>query len=412
MRFLILVASLITLGGCNWRTSPPADAPTGVTATPGDGLVLLSWDTLPDLTYWIFFQAGPSVSSDSPTSIVIRNATSPRVVGGLANGTQYAFVMNATHADSEAGPTSPVVVATPRLGGESWVSGTPLAPQTLRAIAFNGRRFVAVGDTATIFAGDFNSGSSDPPGVSAWTQAPASSLPLGFTANLSAAVASGGFLAVGRDGSTITSPDGLTWTSGTQTLGVGMNAVTVGTPSNLTTFVAVGDGGAIFVSNDAVTWTPVPPITANNLLGVSFINGQYVATGAAGTVLTSLDARTWAAQTSVTGNALRGAAFANTVTGPRYVAVGDAGTVLTSPDAIAWTPIPSLFAENLNSVVFGSRFVAVGQAPLGQGARAAFSDDGLSWTVTSAGSSDLTSVLFAPSMYLAVGAAGANAVSR
>ena len=411
MRFLVLVASLITLASCNWRTSPPADAPTGVTATPGDGLVLLSWDTQPDLTYWIFFQPGSSVTAATPGSIVIRNAISPRPVGGLANGTQYAFVMNATHSDSEAGPASPVVVATPRLGGENWVSGPSLTTQTLRAIAFNGSRLVVVGDAATIFAGDFNYGNSNPPGVSAWT--PASSLPLGFTANLSAAVASGGFLAVGRDGSTINSPDGLTWASGTQIPGAGINAVTVGTPSSLTTFVAVGDGGVIFASIDgALTWITVPPITPNNLFGVSFINGQYVATGAAGTLLTSLDGRTWAAQTSNTGNALRGAAFANTAAGPRYVAVGDAGTVVTSPDAIAWAQIPSLFAENLNGVVFRTRFVAVGQAPAGQSARVAFSDDGVSWTVTSAGSSDLTSIVSPPSMYLAVGAAGANAVSR
>ena len=417
MRFLALIASLITLAGCNWRTDPPTEAPTGLTATPGDGVVLLTWDALPDLTYWIFFQPGSSVTAAGAGSIVIRGAVQPRVVGGLANGTQYAFVMNATHNDSEAGPSSPVVVATPRLGGASWVSGTPLTPQTLRAIAFNGSRFVVVGDAATIFAGDFNYGNSNPPGVSAWAPVPASSLPLGFTANLSGAVASGGFLAVGRDGSTINSPDGLTWTAGTPVTtvsGTAVNAVAVGAPSGLTTFVAVGDGGVIFTSNDTLTWTSVPPVTPSALLGVSFVNGLFVATGASGTLLTSPNGSAWTVQASnaPSGKALRGAAFANTATGPRYVAVGDAGTVVTSPDAVSWTAIAPLFPESLNGVVFGTRFVAVGQAPPGQGARVAFSDDGLNWSLTSAGSSDLTSVVVAPSMYLAVGTAGANAVSR
>ena len=56
----------------------------------------------------------------------------------------------------------------------------------------------------------------------------------------------------------------------------------------------------------------------------------------------------------------------------------------------------------------GTRFVAVGQGGL-----VAYSDDASNWLTTSSGSaSDLAAVIFTPAMYLAVGASGANAVSK
>lgn len=412
MRFLLLaLVSLLALSGCHGKTDPPGEAPTGVTAEPGDGLVLLKWDTLPDLTYWIFFQPGNDVTAAQPGAIAMRNVVSPRVVGNLLNGAQYAFVMNATHADSAAGPSSPVVFATPRRAGADWASGAALGnpSRNLNGIAFNGSRFVAVGDAATIFAGSYSYASTSPPGVAAWE--PAISVPT--AANLSAVVASGGFLALGTDGSTMDSPDGLTWTSRSTIPAAGMNAIALGGVSGLTTFVAVGNGGAIFRSNDPVngTWTPVVSNTVNHLFGVSFLNGGFVATGAGGTLLTSPDGINWTPQVSNVPNtiALRSAAFGLTPSGFLHVAVGDAGTIVTSADGgITWVPVaPAPLAQNLNSVVFGSRFVAVGQ-----GGKVVYSDDGLSWPTTSAGSDDLASVVFSPAMYVAVGGLGANAAAK
>ena len=68
--------------------------------------------------------------------------------------------------------------------------------------------------------------------------------------------------------------------------------------------------------------------------------------------------------------------------------------------------------QDLRSVTIGgataTRFLAVGQ-----GGAVAYSDDGLNWSIASAGSSNnLASVLFPRGLYLAVGDAGANAVSR
>jgi len=407
---ILFFGSLISLAGCHFQTDPPGDAPTGVAVTPGDGRVTVSFDQQPDLTYWIFYQPGSSVVPTAPGVSIFRGAVSPQVVANLAsgfflNGTQYAFVMNATKDDSSAGPNSDIVVATPRLAGANWNIGAALGavPQNLNGLAFGGTRLVAVGDSAAVFAGDYNYTSTTPPGVTEWL--PPIAFPAGFTSNLSAVTYSNQFVALGTDGSVLTSPDGLSWTLAAVANFVpsaGMNGFVFASPF----YVAVGDGGKIFTSTNLSAWTQPDSNTVNDLYGVSLLNGLLVATGANGALLTG-DGVTWTAQDSNTGNALRSAAFAALTSGPLYVAVGDAGTIVTSPDGVNWTPISPPLSGNFTSVVFGSRFMAVGQ-----GGTVAYSDDGLNWTETTAGTDDLSRVLFAPGMYVSVGAAGANVVSK
>jgi len=91
------------------------------------------------------------------------------------------------------------------------------------------------------------------------------------------------------------------------------------------------------------------------------------------------------------------------------VVVGDAGTILTSTDLTTWSPItPPPLTQDLRAIRFGRRFVAVGQA-----GNVAYSDDAINWLTTSSGSTaDLAAVIFTPGMYLAVGASGANVVSK
>lgn len=451
MRLLILaLATLLALSGCQ-KTNPPGEAPTGVTPTAGDGLVVVSWDTLPDLTYWIFFQQGKTVAVATPDSFAIRRAFSPRVVGPLLNGTEYAFVMNATHNDSAAGPNSLPVVATPRLAGATgtWASGTPLGttPANLRGLAFNGSRFVAVGDatttgtvtTPTIFAGDFNYVNVDPPGVTAW-MTPGSLPPLtpvspppGFTSNLSSVIFNGGaYVALGSDGSIISSGDGVNWVSNNpiQVNGIqasGMNGIAFGiVATGAPTYVAVGNGGNIYTSNDLMAWAQQISGTTNDLTSISLQNGIFFVTGAGGTLLMSQTpsvSNGFTFLNSNTTSTLRGVSFGPSLSSPTvalYVAVGDAGTIVTSPSvgvgspAVDFTPatITPPIAQNLLGVTVGgaagTRFLAVGQ-----GGAVVYSDDGLSnWTPASSGSASLAKVLYALGMYLAVGDAGANVVSR
>ncbi|HEX9192815.1 MAG TPA: hypothetical protein VF871_03525 [Burkholderiales bacterium] len=413
MRFrLLTTASLLALAGCHLHSDPPGEAPSGVVVTPGEGLVTVNWNRDPELTYWIFYQPGSSVAPAAPGVPLIFDAVPPRVVAGLANDTQYAFIMNATRDDSKAGPSSPIVVKTPRLAGAEWASGTALGTN-LNGIAFNGSRLVVVGDSGTIFAGDYNYTSTDPLGVTAWM--PATLLPVGFSAttNLSAVIFSGQqFVALGIDGSILTSTDGLTWTLATGSIpSASMNGIAFGTVSGAGLYVAVDASGSIFTSSDLVNWNLItPPITTRALYSVSFLNGRFMATGANGTLLTSADGSIWTAQTSNTTNALRGAAFRSAPTAV-YVVVGDAGTIVTSTDGTAWNPIPITppLPQNLNSVVFGSRFIAVGQS-----GAVVFSDDGSTWSppTTPPDRVDLARVVFTPAMYVAVGAAGANAFAK
>jgi len=423
VRLLIpIIAVLFTLSGCHGKTDPPGDPPTGVTATPGDGLVVISWDALPELTYWIFFQPGSTVAVATPDSIAIRRAISPRPVTGLTNGIQYAFAMNATRDDSSAGPSSFSVVASPRLAGADWVSGTGLGtlPQNLKSIALNGSRLVAVGDAAAIFAGDLDYTSVDPPGILAWM--PPSSLPVAFSSDLAGVITTNGtFTALGTDGSTMTSSDGLTWTAKGRVPAIGMSGLAFGFVAGVTpTFFAVGAGGDIFASTDnLVSWNPVSSGTSSDLTGISLLNRAFFVTGAGGTLLTSPTGAegTWAPLVTNTANTLRSVAFNPTSLGNPYVAVGDAATILTSPDGVSWTSVaPSAITpplrQDLRSVTVGgataSRFLAVGQA-----GAVAYSDDGLNWSTASSGpSNNLAGVLYTSGMYLAVGDAGANAVAR
>ena len=430
---VIALASLVALVGCHRQADAPDDAPSNLQVDPGDGQVTVSWDQQPGLTYWIFFQAGTTVTAAAPGVPLIFDARSPRIVFPLTNGTQYAFVMNATNQDSKAGPSTPVVVKVPRLSGAVWRSGVSLGPQNLNGVAYNPtlNRIVAVGSsppgtppTPTIFAGDFNYTSTIPPGVTAWT--PATSIPAGFASDLSAVMFSvSQFIALGTDGSILTSPDGNTWTSATSipsggAAGPRMNSIAFGTVSNATIYVAVGDGGSIFTSTDnLITWAPAASNTPKDLYNVSSPNGTFVATGANGTLLTSPDASTWTVvQNLPTSSALRGATYGTgsaAGASAQYVVVGDSGTIVTSANGTSWsaTTLPGL--PNLRAIRFGTRFVAVGQElVLGQGATVVYSDDAINWSPPSSvpGSADLAAIIFTPAMYLAVGASGANAVSK
>ncbi len=430
---VIALASLVALVGCHRQADAPDDAPSNLQVDPGDGQVTVSWDQQPGLTYWIFFQAGTTVTAAAPGVPLIFDARSPRIVFPLTNGTQYAFVMNATNQDSKAGPSTPVVVKVPRLSGAVWRSGVSLGPQNLNGVAYNPtlNRIVAVGSsppgtppTPTIFAGDFNYTSTIPPGVTAWT--PATSIPAGFASDLSAVMFSvSQFIALGTDGSILKSPDGNTWTSATSipsggAAGPRMNSIAFGTVSSATIYVAVGDGGSIFTSTDnLITWAPAASNTPKDLYNVSSPNGTFVATGANGTLLTSPDASTWTlVQNLPTSSALRGATYGTgsaAGASAQYVVVGDSGTIVTSANGTSWsaTTLPGL--PNLRAIRFGTRFVAVGQElVLGQGATVVYSDDAINWSPPSSvpGSADLAAIIFTPAMYLAVGASGANAVSK
>ncbi len=396
----------LLLGGCLGQGSQPTTTPTGVTVAPGESQVVLTWNSNPNLTYWVFYSQGSTTGLGNADHI-INQITSPYDLTGLTNGTQYAFAITSSDNGSQVGPFSPVVTATPRLIGPTtpWVVGTQLVTANdLNGVAFGNNNYVAVGNAATVFTAPFSY--TSPGGVTAWSQP--SSLPIGPTVNLTDVVYDGTlFVALGADGSVITSPDTVTWTAATAIAGAsGMNALAFGAG----TYVAVGNAGVIYSNtNTGVTgaWTARTSGTAQNLLGVSYVNGQFIAVGAQGTLLTSPDGITWTAQASNTLNNLRGVAYG----AGTYVAVGDAGAVVASTDSVTWVaaqPVPT--TQSLYSITFGpdAQFVAVGTA-----GRVLYSTTGVngSWTKAYAGINDLYSI--APnSVFIAVGMAGANVSAK
>jgi hypothetical protein len=433
------------LSGCAGKTDPPSDAPTGVAATPGDGVILMSWNELPDLTYWIFYSQGGSVSIGQSGTITIRNASSPRAVIGLANDLPYSLLMNATQNGSPAGPNSPTVTATPRLAGNIWTQGSVQGNQNLNALAFNGLgRYVTVGDGTTIFAGDFNYGHSNPVGVTVWsppTTPPISPIGLPpFVDDLKAVIFNGGFVALGSNGFVATSPDGVNWAvpqSRVQNAGVtGLNGLAFGFVNGNATYIAVGNNGQIYTTADLnQQWTVVTSAnTSNDLTSIAVLNGSFVITGSNGTLLVSPDGQIWTQQQVAglpPGATLRSITFMPNAlpTGVAYVAVGDGGTIVTATQILrdannipsgdwAATVLPG--AQNLKSVAVGgatgTRFLAVGQ-----GGAVVFADSVINgapvvpiqWSpALNPQSDDLSAVHFFLGQYLAVGPAGGNAVSH
>lgn len=143
------------------------------------------------------------------------------------------------------------------------------------------------------------------------------------------------FVAVGTIGSTINSTQGFILTSDTganwsSTSAPPLLAVTFGDSD----FVAVGKTGTLMTSPDSVTWTTQNSGTTNTLIDVTSGNGTFVAIGSTNLVLTSTNGATWSSQVLP-------------VTQVTHVVFGNGVFLLTasptnnyrSPDGLIWTPV-------------------------------------------------------------------------
>lgn len=163
-------------------------------------------------------------------------------------------------------------------------------------------------------------------------------------------------------------------------LAVGLAASLRAVPSGVGGFIAVGSDGTIITSADGSAWTARTSGTLARLRAAAYKPGIAIVVGEAGTVLTSADGSTWSSVTSGISDGLRGAASNGSV----FVAVGGqtAGRVFTSADGSSWSEVTLGFAAGkLRGVVYnGSQFVAVGA-----GGTILTSSDGLSWTDRTSG---------------------------
>lgn len=144
----------------------------------------------------------------------------------------------------------------------------------------------------------------------------------------------GKFVAVGANGTIITSTDGYNWTN--QTYGAFPNLQGVAYAAG--TYAAVGDGGVIVVSSNAVTWTQVASVTGNSFHGIAgnsswYSNGlpQFLAVGDAGTTVKCLNNTNWSVVSSAITNGLFRVTFATNYSlaspFPNFIVVGNSGTV-------------------------------------------------------------------------------------
>lgn len=374
-----------------------------MTATEGESLVVLDWDELPGLKYWIFYREGPDVEFGNHDRTLV-NVKPPYLVTDLLNDTQYAFTVTSSRGNSPVGPFSPSITSTPRLLSPSipWkTDGIVFTSENLNSITFGNDTYVTVGNAATIFSATYDyaqAGGIDP--GTGWV-APTVN-PLSGSTNLTSIIFNGAeFIALGDDGTVTTSTDADTWVAETaiSTPPV-MNAIA----QNAGTYVAVGNSGAIYTNasnNFSNPWELQSSGTVNDLYGVSYVNGTFIAVGATGTLLSSTDGINWVSQTSNSSDNLRQVAYG----ADNYVAVGDAGAIVSSPDTITWTAQTIPTTDSFRAIIFGvdSQFIAVGTA-----GTLAYSTTGLdgSWAVTNAGVIDLNSIVSNP-VFIAVGAAGA-----
>jgi kexin len=128
MHGVLLLASLFLTacgGGGGGSASPPA-APTGVTATPGDGYVLLDGPPVTGATaYNIYWSTNTGVSKANGTKLAV--TSTPQAHTGLNNTTTYYYVVTAVGAGGESAdsaqvsamPTAVTAAADP-LYGDQW----------------------------------------------------------------------------------------------------------------------------------------------------------------------------------------------------------------------------------------------------------------------------------------------------
>jgi hypothetical protein len=99
-------------------TTAPA-APGGLSATPANAQITLSWTAVPGATsYNIYWSTTAGVTTASGTQIT--GATSPYVDAALTNGTTYYYIVTAVSAAGQSAPSPQV-------------SGAPAAPTTAPA---------------------------------------------------------------------------------------------------------------------------------------------------------------------------------------------------------------------------------------------------------------------------------------
>lgn len=186
------------------------------------------------------------------------------------------------------------------------------------------------------------------------------------------------WVAVGSNGTIITSPDGMKWTLRDSGVTSTVWGVSYGSGQWVAPAFDPSQSASVFLTSpDGVGWTKRNSGEKFGLYAIGFGNGQWVAGGANGKVYTSSDGSAWTSRDSGGSAQFSGISYGNGL----WVAVGTffretAGAVMTSPDGINWMPrttgIPN---DYLSAISYANgQWVAAGAYVI------ATSRDGINWT--------------------------------
>jgi hypothetical protein len=198
-----------------------------------------------------------------------------------------------------------------------------------------------------------------------------------------------GFIAVGLQGTILTSPDGETWTKQNSDTDANLYDLIYGAGQ----LVVVGQNGTILTSQNGINWISRAFGFGGDFRGITYSEGQFIVVGTGGIIATSSDAITWIPKKSNSAYDLRGVTHGSIPTSTipilagetiasleLLIAVGANGTILASPDkGESWYPqtlsdgdAGALFTE----VTYGSeRFFATKEK-----LEILISQNGINWT--------------------------------
>lgn len=112
---LVLAACLLAMPELAF--SAPPDVVTGVSAAPGDGKVVVSWNASKGASsYEVQFSPGTKIDPATPGTV--HSATDACAVDGLANDEQYTFSVIALAENGDASLASTPITVTPRVGAK------------------------------------------------------------------------------------------------------------------------------------------------------------------------------------------------------------------------------------------------------------------------------------------------------
>ena len=205
------------------------------------------------------------------------------------------------------------------------------------------------------------------------------------------------FVAVGRDGTIISSENGFDWISINS--GTKLNFADIVFGKNK--FVAIGNRGIIYVI-EGNTWKEIDLKTDLYLMGITFDGQKFIVVGNKGLLITSEDGENWTSvETGIENLGWSGELWDIATGKSRFVATGRNGTIIYSENGKKWEKVNSgVYSEVLHGIAFGNnKFVVVGE-----NGTVLASSDGKNWSKNPPPTgAKLTDVIFDGNKFLAVG---------